>query len=137
MSQTPEEVSALFTSVPIRERLEILLEFSDSLPELPPRYADHPELLEKVEECQSPVFLFVEVQEKVSLFITAPKEAPTTRGFAGILLEILDGRTAQEVLAVREDFISQLGLAEAVSPLRLRGMRAMLHRIQRQVREKA
>jgi cysteine desulfuration protein SufE len=29
------------------ERLDLLLEFSEALPELPKRYADHPELLER------------------------------------------------------------------------------------------
>jgi cysteine desulfuration protein SufE len=72
----------------------------------------------------------------VSTFFSAPEEAPTTRGFAGILHELLNLRSVEEVLAFSEDFPDTLGLAEAVSPLRLRGMRAMLHRLKRQVREK-
>jgi cysteine desulfuration protein SufE len=39
------------------------------------------------------------------------------------------------VLATPPEFSSQLGLADLVSPLRLRGMAAMLSRIKRQVRE--
>ncbi len=127
-----------FSSIGVKDRLNLLLEFSENLPELPDRYRDHPDLLERVEECQSPIFLFVEVddQNKVGLFFSAPPEAPTTRGFAGILHEALHGHTASEVLAVDDDFPSKLGLAEAVSPLRMRGMRAMLYRIKRQVAEK-
>ena len=67
---------------------------------------------------------------------TPPAEAPTTRGFAGILHEGLDGLTAAEVLAVPDDAPMRFGLAEAVSPLRMRGMVAMLGRIKRQVRAK-
>jgi cysteine desulfuration protein SufE len=37
------------------------------------------------------------------------------------------------VLATPPEFSSQLGLADLVSPLRLRGMAAMLSRIKRQV----
>lgn len=127
-----------FSSISVKDRLLLLLEFSENLPELPVRYLEHPDLLEKVEECQSPIFLFVEVNEenKVNLFFSAPPEAPTTRGFAGILHEALNGHSAEEVLAVDDDFPSRLGLAEAVSPLRMRGMRAMLYRIKRQVTEK-
>ena len=62
-------------------------------------------------------------------------EAPTTRGFAAILHAGLDGLDADEVLATPPEFSSQLGLADLVSPLRLRGMAAMLSRIKRQVRE--
>lgn len=127
-----------FKNSSVRERLDLLLEFSDNLPELPSKYLDHPDLLERVEECQAPVYLFVELNDGVvSTFFTAPEEAPTTRGFAGILHELLDQRRDAEVLAFPEDFPDTLGLAEAVSPLRLRGMRAMLARLKRQVREKS
>ena len=141
MTSAKESISVLeedFNALSVRDRLLLLLEFSDNLPELPSRYADHPDLLERVEECQSPVYLFVEVRdnEKVSLFFSAPPEAPTTRGFAGVLHEALDGHSVDEVLAVDEDFPNRLGLAEAVSPLRLSGMRAILRRIKRQIREK-
>jgi len=133
-----DDLIADFHDLPLKERLTLLLEFSDNLPELPERYADHPDLLERVEECQSPVFLFVEVDDAkdVHLFFTAPKEAPTTRGFASVLHEALDGQSAEAVLAVDPQFPDQLGLSEAVSPLRMNGMRAMLARIKRQVREK-
>ncbi|MEO7060912.1 MAG: SufE family protein [Lapillicoccus sp.] len=141
------EIAEDFAAVSARDRLQLLLEFSDDLPDLPERYAGHSELLERVDECQSPLFLVVEVADPpdggsaddrvVSLYFQAPAEAPTTRGFAGILHEGLDGLTAAEVLAVPEDAPYRFGLAEAVSPLRLRGMVAMLSRIKRQVRLKS
>ena len=118
------------------DRLVLLLEFANELPELPERFADHPDLLERVEECQAPVFIFVEVTEDgiVHLHATAPKEAPTTRGFASILVQGLAGLSTDEVLAVPEDFPQTIGLNEAVSPLRMRGMNALLARTKRQIR---
>ena len=71
------------------------------------------------------------------LYITAPREAPTTRGFASVLSQGLDGSTAREVLDVPEDIPAKLGLQKALTPLRLRGMSAMLGRIKRNVREQA
>jgi cysteine desulfuration protein SufE len=125
-----------FTSMPGKERLQLLLEFSDDLPALPERYADRRDLLEQVPECQSPLFLAVEVDDGdvVHLFFDAPPEAPTTRGFASILQAGLDGLGADEVLATPDEFTGQLGLNDLVSPLRLRGMAAMLSRIKRQIR---
>lgn len=129
-----------FSTVSTKEKLDLLLEFSENLPELPARYQEHPDLLERVEECQSPIYLFVEVEDNldslVHLFFTAPEESPTTRGFASILHSVLDGLPATEVAEFDEDFPNKLGLAEAVSPLRMRGMRGMLNRIKRQVSEK-
>ncbi|MGX5694672.1 SufE family protein [Agromyces soli] len=127
-----------FLALGVKDRLQLLLEFSNELPELPERYADHPDLLERVEECQSPVFIFVEVDGGiVHLHATAPRESPTTRGFASILAQGLDGLTVQQVLDVPADYPQSLGLAEAVSPLRVRGMTGMLSRIKRQVAERA
>jgi cysteine desulfuration protein SufE len=137
----PEQLSQIredFLELEQRDRLLLLLEFANELPGLPPRYSEHPDLLEQVVECQSPVFIFVEVDDarRVHLYATAPKEAPTTRGFASILAQGLDDLTVEQVLAVPDDFPNTIGLTEAVSPLRIRGMTAMLARTKRQIREK-
>jgi cysteine desulfuration protein SufE len=131
------EIVEDFNALPGQQRLQLLLEFSDDLPPLPERYAGHRDLLEQVPECQSPLFLAVEVtpDDTVHLFFDAPPQAPTTRGFAGILQTGLDGLNADEVLATPSEFTSQLGLTDLVSPLRLRGMAAMLARIKRQIRD--
>ena len=132
-----QEIADDFNAMAGKERLQLLLEFSEELPPLPGRYAADHDLLEPVPECQSPLFLAVEVDPDatVHLFFDAPPEAPTTRGFAGILHAGLDGLPADEVLATPGEFTSQLGLQDLVSPLRLRGMAAMLARIKRQIRE--
>jgi cysteine desulfuration protein SufE len=131
-----QEIVDDFRGVPDKDRLQLLLEFSQDLPPLPERYAGHRDRMEPVPECQTPLFLAVEVEpDAVHLFFDAPAEAPTTRGFAAILHAGLDGLGADEVLATPPEFSSQLGLADLVSPLRLRGMAAMLSRIKRQVRE--
>ncbi len=130
------EIVEMFATSPPRDRLELLLEYSQSLPPLPARFAEHPERLEPVPECQSPLFLHVDAQDRdhVRLYFSAPAEAPTTRGFAAILAAGLDDHTAEEILAVPDDFYSDLGLATLISPLRLRGISAMLARIKRRLR---
>ena len=132
-----QEIVDDFRDVPDKDRLQLLLEFSQELPALPERYAEHHDELERVPECQTPLFLAVEVEPDsvVRLSFDAPAEAPTTRGFAAILHAGLDGLTADDVLAVPAEFSSKLGLQDLVSPLRLRGMAAMLARIKRQVRD--
>ena len=127
-----------FADVGPKQRLELLLDLSRELPELPERYAAAADTMEQVHECQSPLFLAVEVEDAddqtVHLFFSAPPEAPTTRGFASIMSTGLDGQPAADVLAVPDDFYLALGLGQAVSPLRLRGMAAMLGRIKNLVR---
>jgi len=131
-----DEIREEFLAVEQPERLQLLLEFSNELPELPEHLREHPDLLERVEECQSPVFIVIEREgELVRMHATAPAEAPTTRGFASILAQGITGLTPEQVLAIPDDFPLTIGLREAVSPLRLRGMSGMLGRAKRQVRE--
>ena len=136
MSMPPPlaEVVSEFAEVSGQDKLRLLLEFADDLPELP---ADLEEAaMEPVPECQSPLFLHVDAEDRarVRLYFSAPAEAPTTRGFASILASGLDGQSADDILAVPDDFYANLGLAALISPLRLRGMSAMLTRIKRRLR---
>ena len=130
------EIVDEFTSAPREVVLEMLLEFSDEVQPLPPWMAAH-EGMEQVPECQTPFFLKAELQpdDTVSTYFDCPPEAPTTRAFAGILAEGLAGATATEVLAVPDDLYATMGLATAISPLRIRGGSAILARLKRQVRE--
>ncbi|HSF26805.1 MAG TPA: SufE family protein [Actinomycetes bacterium] len=131
-----EELVEEFAAVPERDRLQLLLELSYELEPLPAAYAEHRDRLEPVPECQSPLFLAVELtpDQRVRLVFDAPAEAPTTRGFAAILHQGLSGLPAHEVLAVPDAFYLRLGLAGVVSPLRTRGLAAMLARVKRQIR---
>jgi cysteine desulfuration protein SufE len=131
------EVVADFGDVEGQDKLKLLLEFADDLPALPSDLEEA--AMEPVPECQSPLFLHVDANDadRVRLFFSAPVEAPTTRGFASILAAGLDEQSAADILAVPDDFYTELGLAELISPLRLRGMSGMLARIKRRVRESA
>ena len=125
-----------FGLMPDSEKLQLLLEYSENLPDVPSKYGENPELMERVEECQAPVFIAVEGNaEAVELFFAAPREAPTTRGFASVLHAALNGKTAQEITDLDDDFPGQLGLEKLISPLRVRGMRGMLFRIKRKTKE--
>jgi cysteine desulfuration protein SufE len=132
------EIRGEFLELSEPERLQLLLEFSNELPAVPEEYDGHPELCERVVECQSPVYIVVDVDSDgvVAMHATAPKEAPTTRGFASILVQGISGLTADEVLAIPDDYPQSIGLTRAVSPLRIAGMTGMLGRAKRQVRAK-
>lgn len=135
MTAALDAIREEFLAVETRDRLLLLLEYADDLPPLPGRFGEHPELLERVTECQAPVFVKAEVVGGlVQVHATAPAEAPTTRGFASVLVHGLAGLTLEEALAVPDDFPDTLGLASAVSLLRLRGMSGLLARIKRQLR---
>ena len=132
------EIRDEFLELPEADRLQLLLEYSQELPAVPAEYEGHPELYERVAECQSPVFIIVDVNTEgvVAMHATAPAEAPTTRGFASILAQGITGLTSDEVLAIPADFPQSIGLTRVVSPLRISGMTGMLMRAKRQVAAK-
>jgi cysteine desulfuration protein SufE len=117
-----------------QERIDLLIDFARNLPPLPDRLAAQRDAAHRVEECQSPVYLFVELLGgHVALFAEAPIEAPTVRGFVSLLLEGLNGATVQEILSVPNDLVERCALPEVLGMLRVRGLSGVLRRIKGEV----
>lgn len=115
-----------------REKIELLFEFSQSLAPLPERLKSERDKMETVPECVTPIFLHAENSaEGLQWFFDIPEEAPTVRGYAGVLTEGLTGTTPEEVLAVPADFWVPMGLAGVISGQRINGMNAILAHMKR------
>jgi cysteine desulfuration protein SufE len=134
-----DQIVAEFADLEPRERLELLLEFAEGLPPLPPRYqAEKDRGKHRVHECQTPVFLWVEVSEGVvQVFGDVAPEAPTVKGFVGILADAFSGASPKEVLSVQPDLLQRLGLVQALGMMRMRGLQAIQYTILDQVRKAA
>jgi len=132
-----DEVVDDFVDLDGREKLEMLLEYAATLPPLPPGHAGLDE--NRVHECQSPVFIEVDLrpaengQPGVYLQAEVAEEAPTVRGFVAVLAKAFAGRPADEVLAVDDTLLDRLGLADVLGMLRTRGLRAMIEYVKRGV----
>jgi len=116
-------------------RLETLLDYSRRLPPLPQRLEAEKERGDhRVHECQTPVFLWVEVEQgKVHIHADVPRESPTVRGFIALLARSLEGAAPEDVARVPDDLLDQLGLSETLGMTRTQGLTAILQRIKRSV----
>ncbi len=116
-------------------RLETLLDYSRKLPPLPDRLQDEKARGEhRVHECQTPVFLWVEVEDgRVHIHADVPPESPTVRGFISLLARSLEGAAPADVARVPDDLLDQLGLSETLGMNRTQGLTAILYRIKRSV----
>lgn len=116
-------------------RLETLLDYAKRLPPLPDRYAQEKALgHNRVHECQTPVYLWVEVEDgAVHLHADVPRESPTVRGFVSLLIRALEGASPREVALVPDDLLDQLRLTETIGMTRTQGLSAILGRIKRAV----
>jgi cysteine desulfuration protein SufE len=133
-----QEIIDTFRDASPEERLDMLLEYALSMSDLPEELQSARDTMEQVHECQTPVFLLARLHDgKVHYYIDVPREAPTVRGFAGILYEGLNDATPAAIAATPNDLYQQLGLHKVLSPLRLRGLTALLSRMKRNARELA
>jgi cysteine desulfuration protein SufE len=134
-----DQIVGEFADLEPRERLELLLEFAEGLPPLPPRYQAEKDRGEhRVHECQTPVFLWVEVNDGVvQVYGDVAPEAPTVKGFVGILADAFSGASPEEVLSVEPDLLQRLGLLQALGMMRMRGLQAIQYTILDQVRKAA
>ena len=142
MSSASEKLGQIadeFADLEPRERLELLLDFAENLPPLPAEYeAQRQKGEHRVHECQTPVFIWTEVVDgRVQLYAWVAAEAPTVKGFVGVLREAFHGSTSEEVLGTDHDLVRRLGLAEALGMQRMRGLHAILAYIRGQVRKAA
>ena len=128
------EIIEDFRSMEPRERLESLLDFSMNMPDLPGFLHDARDQMDQVHECQTPVFVFADIVDAgVHIYIDVPKESPTVRGYAAIVQEGLERAAPEVVLQTPDDIHYLLGLHEAISPQRLRGLHVLMAYLKRQV----
>lgn len=139
MAEKLTEIIAEFADLEPRERLELLLEFAENLPPLPERYqAERDAGLHRIVECQTPTFIWVElIDGKVQIYADAAPEAPTVKGFIGILVDAFNGQTPDAVLATPSDLLQRLGLLQSLGMVRMRGLAAIQHYIRTQVSKAA
>jgi cysteine desulfuration protein SufE len=142
MPTAPEKLDLIveeFAELEPRERLELLLDFAENLPPLPSQYEEQRLKGEhRVHECQTPVFIWTDVADgQVQIHAWVAPEAPTVKGFVGVLREAFHGAAVADVLSVDHDLVRRLGLVEALGMQRMRGLHAILSYILRQVRKAA
>ena len=130
-----ENLIPRFRAADRQTRLETLLEYSKKLAPLPQRYQAEKDLGHNmVEECQTPVYLWVELNDgQVHIYADVPRESPTVRGFISLLAGALEGETPDAVARLPLDLLDQLGLSETLGMTRTQGLTAILHRIKSSV----
>lgn len=115
-----------------REKLDLLLEYAESLPPLPDWLAAQHSAMDQVHECMSPVFVHAEQRDgRMQFFFDVPREAPTVRGYAALMAEGLNGATPDEIMAVPGDFLNAMGLQQVISYQRINGISAILAHMKR------
>lgn len=132
-----DEIIDTFQSLDPELRAEVLLDYANKLPELPPELAEAAERDDaRVPECQTPVWLWVlPDNDGVQLHARVAEEAPTVKGLLSILVHGYGGATRDEVANVPNDLVQRLGLSGLVRMNRMVGLTAMIQRVRRHAAE--
>ena len=134
MSSLPiklQEIVDDFASLSRDEKIETLIGYAESLPDLPERFKEERATMEPVPECMTPVYLFGEKDPagEINFYFDIPPQSPTVRGLANILASGLNGLQAEEILSVPADFFMPMNLQEAITQQRINGFIGVLARI--------
>lgn len=126
-----QEIVDHFSWAQGREKLDLLLQFAESMPPVPEKYQG--QNLDEVHECMTPVFVAAEEDDegRLTYYFDIPADSPTVRGLAAILQQGLEGATPEEVLATPGDFYQETGLQDAISYQRINGFGAILAHMKR------
>lgn len=123
-----QEIVDDIASMSREEKLETLIAYAESMPDLPERFQEERSKMEPVPECMTPVFIIAEKDANggIVFHLDIPKQSPTVRGLASILTNGLNGCTMEEILSVPADFYLPMNLQEAVSQQRINGFIGVL-----------
>ena len=126
-----QEIVDDFAGMTREEKIETLIGYAESLPDLPERFKEERANMEPIPECMTPVFLFAEKQEDggLAFYFDIPPQSPTVRGLAAILATGLNGCKPEEIISIPADFYAPMKLEEAISGQRLNGFRGALAHI--------
>ena len=107
------------------DKYQLLIDLGGELDALGEQYKNDDNL---IDGCQSRVWIQCDVKDD-QLFFTADSDALIVKGIIALLIKVLSGHTAKEILDADLYFIDRIGLKDHLSPTRSNGLLAMVKRI--------
>jgi sulfur transfer protein SufE/stress-induced morphogen len=123
-----ESIVASFQAVPDpMQRYKQLLFYATKLQELPKEFKVEQN---KVKGCVSQVWVGPSLQEDGTIIWRADSDSQLTKGLAALLVQGLSGSTPEDILKIKPDFITDLGLQQSLTPSRNNGFLNMFKLMQ-------
>ena len=107
------------------DKYQLLIDLGGELNALGEQYKNDDNL---IDGCQSRVWIQCDVKDG-QLFFTADSDALIVKGIIALLIKVLSGHTAKEILDADLYFIDRIGLKDHLSPTRSNGLLARVKRI--------
>lgn len=123
INEIQDEIIAEFSELDDwMDRYQLLIDLGNEQEPLPAQDKNESNL---IDGCQSRVWLVCDEQNGL-LHFRAESDALIVKGIVSLLIKVLSGHSAQDILDADLYFIQQIGLTEHLSPTRSNGLLAML-----------
>ncbi len=130
LSDTVREIVASFTALnTVDDKYALLFQLAASLPPMEPSLKTDDNL---VKGCQSSLWFHLE-QESQRFHLEADSDSLVIKGIAALIVRLIEGRTAEEILSINMNFIDQIKIWKLPSE-RHNGLMAMLDHIHSRAR---
>lgn len=104
------------------DKYNYLIELGKNLPVIDDQYKTDQFI---ISGCQSKVWLHAAYREGKVVY-SADSDAIITKGIVSLLIQVLSGRTPDEILQADLSFVDTIGLREHLSPTRSNGLSSMI-----------
>jgi cysteine desulfuration protein SufE len=104
------------------DKYDYLIDLGKSLPKIDSIYKTQENI---ITGCQSQVWLHAEKKDNKVVF-TADSDAIMTKGIIAMLIRVLSGQKAENIINTNLDFIDKIGLNEQLSQTRANGLNSMI-----------
>ncbi|MEI8201823.1 MAG: SufE family protein [Bacteroidota bacterium] len=123
LKEVEEEIISEFESFDDwMDKYNYIIELGKSLPVIDEKYKADQYL---ITGCQSKVWVHAEYHDG-KVFFSADSDAIITKGIVNLLIRVLSGRTPDEIIEAKMDYINLVGLNDHLSPTRSNGLTAMI-----------
>ena len=104
------------------DKYDYLIDLGKSLPKIDSIYKTQENI---ITGCQSQVWLHAKKEDNKVVF-TADSDAIMTKGIIAMLIRVLSGQKAENIINTNLDFINKIGLNEQLSQTRANGLNSMI-----------
>ena len=104
------------------DKYDYLIDLGKSLPKIDSIYKTQENI---ITGCQSQVWLHAKKVDNKVVF-TADSDAIMTKGIIAMLIRVLSGQKAKNIINTNLDFIDKIGLNEQLSQTRANGLNSMI-----------
>lgn len=104
------------------DKYEYIIDLGKRLPELA---AEHKADENRVRGCQSTVWLIANDRDG-KIFYEADSDSTIVKGLISMLIRVLSGHTADEIIEAKLDFIDRIGMRSHLAQTRSNGLVAMV-----------